>query len=170
MSRSSTLTPAVSPPDQESYPCHTEYASLSPFWRDCSCHPAIRGQSVEQDESEAVQGPRGAATESKPVDLARVASLIVRKTNEFRKEQGRPEVEVDPELAETARGTSLTSWPAQTSTAIPPTGTDRRDGRRRIATIDTDCPRGGWLTGLDVRTGTITQANQTGIFRSMTYS
>lgn len=48
--------------------------------------PGIRGQSVEQDESEAVQGPRGAATESRPADPSRVASLIVGKTNEFRKE------------------------------------------------------------------------------------
>ncbi len=64
---------------------------------------AIRGQSVEQEESEAVQDPPGAATESKPVDTSRAASLIVRKTNEFRQEQGRPEVDVDPELAETAR-------------------------------------------------------------------
>jgi serine/threonine protein phosphatase 1 len=36
-----------------------------------------------------------------------------------------------------------------------------------LKVIDTDCSRGGWLTGLEVRTGAIVQANQAGILRNV---
>ncbi len=63
--------------------------------------PAGFSQAVEENERESVQ------VEGKPAkagpDLDRVARTIVERTNAFRKEEGRPEVKMDPKLVETAR-------------------------------------------------------------------
>jgi uncharacterized protein YkwD len=64
--------------------------------------PGAFGQVVDGTEAETVQSSsrfaKGIAS-----DLPRAAQLIVQKTNDFRREQDLPAVEVNPRLAETAR-------------------------------------------------------------------
>ena len=62
----------------------------------------IQGQVVEEENGERVQGRADSAGEQ-TLDLADVAERIVRGTNEFRAEQDRRPVEVDPDLKKTAQ-------------------------------------------------------------------
>jgi uncharacterized protein YkwD len=52
---------------------------------------------------EALQAPAKAPQGEKAPDLSAVVQLIIRRTNAFRQEEGRPAVETDPELTETAQ-------------------------------------------------------------------
>jgi uncharacterized protein YkwD len=65
---------------------------------------AARGQSVEEDNRERTKSPAAArAKGDNSPDLAEVVKLVVARTNEFRKAEGRPEVKVNQELTATAR-------------------------------------------------------------------
>jgi uncharacterized protein YkwD len=61
-------------------------------------------QSTEEHDTEVIRPPRiKSSSNAKKPDLARVAKLIIDRTNAFRKEQGRPQVEVDARLARAAQ-------------------------------------------------------------------
>jgi uncharacterized protein YkwD len=63
----------------------------------------VRAQSTEEHEIEVIKPPRVKPSEpEKKPDLARVVKQIVDRTNAFRKEQGRPTVDVDEKLARAA--------------------------------------------------------------------
>jgi uncharacterized protein YkwD len=63
---------------------------------------AAVGQHTDAEDVEIIRPPAKAAPPGKSPDLARVAKLITLKTNEFRRQEKRPEVEVNARLARTA--------------------------------------------------------------------
>jgi uncharacterized protein YkwD len=66
----------------------------------------VHGQISEEDERESAHGGAAALAEEaeeEDVDVARVAELIVRRTNTFRQAEGRQPVEVDPALGDAAQ-------------------------------------------------------------------
>jgi uncharacterized protein YkwD len=66
--------------------------------------PAVaRGQSVEEEHDEVIQITGEKPAGGKVPDLPEAVKRIVARTNEFRKAEGRPPVEVHPKLTETAR-------------------------------------------------------------------
>jgi uncharacterized protein YkwD len=81
----------------------TVRASLVPLVLALVLCPAARGQSVEEEHDEVIQITGEKPVGGKVPDLPEVVKRIVARTNEFRKAEGRPPVEVDPKLAETAQ-------------------------------------------------------------------
>jgi len=65
--------------------------------------PGAHGQTVEEADAEKVEAAAKAAAQGRGVDLSRVAKVIISRTNEFRREQGREPVKPDPKLTKAAR-------------------------------------------------------------------
>jgi len=62
----------------------------------------VRGQTSEHEEVEKIEAPDRPVPPDRGVDLSRGVKDIVRRTNDFRREQGREAVAVNAKLAETA--------------------------------------------------------------------
>ena len=67
------------------------------------CPAVAHGQSVEEEHDEVIQITGEKPVGGKVPDLPEAVKRIVAQTNEFRKAEGRPAVEVNPKLTETAR-------------------------------------------------------------------
>jgi uncharacterized protein YkwD len=61
------------------------------------------GQAVDEEPIEEIQAPAIKPNNAEKPDLSRVAELIAQKTNDFRKNQDRPKVQIDPKLTKSAQ-------------------------------------------------------------------
>src|SRR2546423_1438495 len=68
------------------------------WWLPCE----VRGQTTEHEEVEKIEAPDRPVPPDRGVGRARVGKDIVRRTNDFRRDQGREAVAVNGKLAETA--------------------------------------------------------------------
>lgn len=72
-------------------------------WGSLLLPAAVRAQVVEEGEAESTKSTAKPAPPERPPDLPEMVKLIVRSTNEFRQEEGRREVKINPKLNETAQ-------------------------------------------------------------------
>jgi hypothetical protein len=64
----------------------------------------VYGQTADEGDAEAVQAPAESPQGKEAPDPSELAKLIIRRTNEFRQEEGLSTVEVNPKLTDTAQG------------------------------------------------------------------